>query len=52
VEFNPTGISKPLIDNVNESLYYNIRGQQIKTCRNGVNIIKKIDGAVKKVFIK
>ena len=51
-EFDATGINEPFVDNCTETLYYDIRGIQIKSPRKGFNIIKKGDGTSKKVFVK
>ena len=51
-EFDPSGIVKPMLNGNTESLYYNISGQQTKSPKKGINIIKKSDGISKKVFVK
>lgn len=51
-EFEPSGIVKPLLNVNTKSLYYNISGQQTKSPKKGINIIKKGDGTSKKVFVK
>lgn len=51
-EFDPSGIVKPLLNVNTKSLYYNISGQQTKSPKKGINIIKKGDGTSKKVFVK
>lgn len=51
-EFDPSGINKPMVDDVMDFSYYDIRGLQLKSFKKGINIIKKSDGTTKKVFVK
>ncbi len=51
-EFDPTGINNPTVDDVMDIIYYDIRGQQLKSFKKGINIIKRSDGTIKKVFVK
>lgn len=51
-EFDPTGINNPTVDDVTDIIYYDISGQQLKSFKKGINIIKRSDGTIKKVFVK